>query len=314
MSEGRTSGPNPAFTVIVPFLNEERWLPQCIGALEQQTLDPFRFELIFVDNGSTDRSAEIVRQHSNIVLLAESRRDPYVARNRGIAAARGRYLIFLDADCIPEACWLEAYWNAVQSSDAPVVLGYLAHPADASVFLRCYEHYYDQKLKYLLRHKLVENYFGHAGNMAVRADIFRDFGPFQAMPIVGDTEIIHRLVSQRPDSLILYVNHARVVHAEVKSLRICMKKLYECGGYSETLAQISRYRPIPAAQKWNILMCCIRERNYGAAMTLATVVSLGLGWLSFTVGQAMRAWEGRPIAKSDPQLVPPNPARKITRI
>ena len=314
MSDGRTPDPRPTFTVIVPFLNEERWLPNCIRALERQTLDRSRFELIFVDNGSTDRSVEIVKEHSDIVLLAEGRRDPYLARNRGIAAARGSYLVFLDADCIPETVWLEAYWSTVQNSDASILLGRLTHPADASVFVRCYDEYYDQKLKYLLQCKLQENYFGHAGNMAVRADVFRELGPFQPMPVAGDTEIIHRLLDQRPDSVILYVEHARVVHAEVEDFRTCLKKLYECGGYSETLLRVSHYRPIPAGEKWNIFMGCIRERNYGAAVTIAAFLSLGLGWLSFIAGRAMRAWEDRSTSKPSPhELVPPNKTRPIER-
>ncbi len=125
--------PNPSLTVIVPFLNEERWLPLCIGALESQTLDPARFEVLFIDNGSTDRSVEIVRAHPQIKLLTELRRDPYLARNRGIVAARARNLVFLDADCIPEAGWLEALWTTLQQSDAAIVLGYVAFPSDASM-------------------------------------------------------------------------------------------------------------------------------------------------------------------------------------
>jgi glycosyltransferase involved in cell wall biosynthesis len=82
------------FSIIVPFLNEERWLPGCLDALDAQTLDRSLFELIFVDNGSTDRSVEIVTTHGGVRLLHEPQRDPYLARNRGIAAACARQIVF----------------------------------------------------------------------------------------------------------------------------------------------------------------------------------------------------------------------------
>ncbi len=281
--------PTPAFSVIVPFLNEERWLPLCLTALQTQTMDRHMFELIFVDNGSTDRSIEILHRYSGVTVLSEPHRDPYLARNRGILAARAEHLVFLDADCIAEPDWLSQLWAAVQTSRASILLGYLAHPATASVLLRSYEHYYDQKLKYLLKWKLSDYYFGHAGNMVVRAEVFRDLGLFSAMPVVGDSELIHRLTQRRPSAVIGYAEHARVVHAEVGTVAECLRKLVECGEHSETLARIGPYRPIPLAHKWRILAQCIRERRYDARMALATAAMLALGWLSYSAGRMKRA-------------------------
>jgi glycosyltransferase involved in cell wall biosynthesis len=86
------------FSVIVPFLNEEQQIEQCIQALLNQTLDTKSYELIFVDNGSTDRSPEIVRKYSAIQLLHETRRDPYLARNRGIHEAKSPWIAILNND------------------------------------------------------------------------------------------------------------------------------------------------------------------------------------------------------------------------
>lgn len=276
------------FSVVVPFLNEEKWLGRCLDALSRQTLDASRVEWLFVDNGSTDRSLDILARHPRATLLHETRKDPYLARNRGILQATGRYLVFLDADCIPEPDWLAELARAVETHSPEIVLGYLAFPG-GSPLLQRYEHYYDAKLRYLLQHRLRHYYFGHAGNMAVRADVFTRFGLFQPMPVVGDTEIIHRLLEREPCAKIHYAASARVTHAEVDSFGTCLKKLRECGVYSETFQQVSSYRTVPLRDRWRVLSACVAEHGYGLRERTECGVALGLGWLWFIAGR----WQKR---------------------
>ena len=142
----RYTGPaaeRPLFTVIVPFLNEERWLATCLAALRAQPIDPALVKWILIDNGSTDRSAEIARAEPRAALLAEARRNPYLARNQGIRAARGRYLFFLDADYLAEPDWLATMYSELQASDAAILLGYLAFASPRSLALQLHEDYQD---------------------------------------------------------------------------------------------------------------------------------------------------------------------------
>src|SRR5215510_7368406 len=96
------------FSVVVPFLNEENLIEKCIKSLLQQDFDQEKYELIFVDNGSIDDSTDIVRNYHNITLLYEPQQDPYLARNRGIRAAQGQFIVFTDADCVADRHWLAA--------------------------------------------------------------------------------------------------------------------------------------------------------------------------------------------------------------
>ena len=281
--------PLPLFSVVVPFLNEERWLEKCLAALAAQTLDASLFELLFIDNGSKDRSAEIVTRSGRATLLHEEKKDPYIARNRGIAAARGEYIVFLDADCLAAPDWLAELKAEIDRSHADIVLGYLAHPAGPTSLLHHYESYYNYKLRYLLKRNLDVYYFGHAGNMAVRRTIFEELGPFLPMPVVGDTEIIHRAIVRRPGTTIQYAPQARVVHAEVTSFSVMLHKMYECGAYSETFTGVSRYRTVPFAVRWKILRGFTREEGLGLATRAGIVASLGLGWLSFVAGRVRAA-------------------------
>ena len=87
----------PAVSILVPCRNQERFLSETIASVEAQT---FRdWELIIVDDGSTDRSPEIIRgSRAARAVFATSAHGASAARNRALALARGRYIQYLDAD------------------------------------------------------------------------------------------------------------------------------------------------------------------------------------------------------------------------
>ncbi len=84
-------------SVIVPCLNAERFLHASLLSVAAQTLAPY--EVIVIDDGSTDRSVDIVKSlPMDVRLLRAHRRGGAGARNLGLRAARGDWLAFLDAD------------------------------------------------------------------------------------------------------------------------------------------------------------------------------------------------------------------------
>lgn len=284
---------NKRFSVIVPFLNEEAWLPLCLQALRTQTLKAEDFELIFVDNGSTDASLEILASYPEVLVLQEPIRDPYIARNRGIEAATSQYLVFLDADCLPDSDWLEQIAAVVASTETVVALGYIAFPKPASLFLQAHENYYDAKLRYLTEKKLTRCYFGHAGNMVVHSRIFRELGLFPAMPIVGDTEIIHRILNHSPNTELLYVAGARVTHAEVGSFRDCIQKIYETGTYSQSLIGVSDYIAVPFSDRIRILGLCAKLHGYDWSRMAIAILALAAGAIAFQLGRWKVSYKGQ---------------------
>jgi len=94
----RTSG-NPAVTVVVAAYNHEPYIRQTLESIENQTFQDF--EIILIDDGSTDKTLEIARQcGSRATVLGQANQGVVAARNRGIGLAKGRYICFVDSDDI----------------------------------------------------------------------------------------------------------------------------------------------------------------------------------------------------------------------
>jgi glycosyltransferase involved in cell wall biosynthesis len=114
---------SPAVSVIIPCYNQGRFLADAIESALNQSYN--RREVIVVDDGSTDDSSQVVSKYSDIILVRQQNRGLSAARNAGIEASAGDYLVFLDADdrLLPHA--LEAGVDAIsRQSECPFVYGY----------------------------------------------------------------------------------------------------------------------------------------------------------------------------------------------
>lgn len=89
-------------SIIVPVYNVAQYLPKCLDSLLNQDIEKEDYEIIVVNDGSTDNSGEIAQnyanQHSNITLINQENRGLSGARNTGIKVARGKYIQFVDSD------------------------------------------------------------------------------------------------------------------------------------------------------------------------------------------------------------------------
>ena len=91
-------------SVVIPAYNEEAYIEKTLRAALAQRWDDF--EVIVVDNNSTDATAARVREFPGVILLAEERQGVQYARERGRAEARGEIIANLDADCVPSPEWI----------------------------------------------------------------------------------------------------------------------------------------------------------------------------------------------------------------
>lgn len=113
---------NSIVSIIIPTYNCEQYLPQCIDSLLSQTFQ--NFEIIVVDDGSSDRTFEIVQQYAkslpNIHAYQQQHAFAGVARNFGITKAQGKYLLFLDGDDYFEPQLLENAYRRITETDADI--------------------------------------------------------------------------------------------------------------------------------------------------------------------------------------------------
>ncbi|MDW8352289.1 MAG: glycosyltransferase family 2 protein [Anaerolineae bacterium] len=103
----------PLVAVVIPTVRGRSWLPACIAALRQQT---FRdFEIIVVDNGSSDGSAAWLEAQSDVRVIRNERNLGFAAAcNQGIRAGRAPFVALLNDDTQPEPQWLEALMRAIR--------------------------------------------------------------------------------------------------------------------------------------------------------------------------------------------------------
>ena len=114
----------PKVSVIIPVYNVEEYLRECLDSVVNQTLK--EIEIICVDDGSTDNSLEILKEYTKkdnrITVITQQNLHAGVARNAGLAVARGEYLSFLDSDDFFELNMLEDMYNKGKNENIDIII------------------------------------------------------------------------------------------------------------------------------------------------------------------------------------------------
>jgi glycosyltransferase involved in cell wall biosynthesis len=198
----------PFVSIVVPARNAQRTIEGCLSSLLNAAYDPDRREVLVVDNGSADRTADIVRRYP-VRYLQEPVRGPSAARNRGIEAARGEIVAFTDADCVVTTGWLRALVQGFESPDVWAVAGEIlayppSTPAERYVAMRK-----DRWQESALR---ATRPFAVTSNVAFRRETFDRLGLFDpGLLKAQDKDFGWRFfgagdlkLSYRPDALVLH--------------------------------------------------------------------------------------------------------------
>jgi len=214
-------------SVIVPVYNNPEGIRVLIEALLAQSYPSRHFEIIVVDNNSTDDTADVVRSitsrnRDRIRLVMESTiQSSYAARDRGIEESSGEFLAFIDSDCTPAAFWLESGIaalenDAVACGGGKVEFTYQSDRPNAVEYL-------DSARKLDQRHYVEDLGFAATANFFARRDLFAQHGTFRADVISGgDFEFGRRVTSQGEN--MVYIDDAIVTHPARATVRELLKK------------------------------------------------------------------------------------------
>ena len=182
-------GPTPVVTVVIPVRDGAAVIGACLDAIASQRAAP-PYDIVVVDNGSSDGTASIVCGHpAGARLVSEPRPGSYAARNTGIAAATGQIVAFTDADCTPDPGWLAAACAAIDTG-ADIIGGRIAmHRSPRPTVAERYD-----RAVYLRQEDLVLHHgWAVTANLVVRRSVFDVVGCFDAtLPSGGDREFCLR--------------------------------------------------------------------------------------------------------------------------
>lgn len=310
----------PSVSVIVPIYNGEAEVPELVERLLGQQYPADRVEFLLVDNGSGDRTPDLL-QAATAAAAAQGIRlraipysviqSSYAARNAGIAAATGEILAFTDADCHPEPSWLAALVQPFTDDSVGLVAGEIkALPSQNWL-----ERYADRQGT-LSQHNTLNHAFlpyGQTANLAVRAEILGTVGLFRPhLTTGGDADLCWRIQQATPCHLV-HAADAVVYHRHRDTLRGLRSQWYRYGcsnRYLHDLHGVELMRPLTAEEiRYRLLRWGLKELPQAALKLLngrGTALELAIAPLDL--------WCAHARTQGQAQAKLPEAARTIARL
>jgi cellulose synthase/poly-beta-1,6-N-acetylglucosamine synthase-like glycosyltransferase len=198
----------PFASVIVPVLDGESTIADCLDAVLATDYPADRREILVIDNGSSDGTAALI-QARPVRYLREERRGVSNARNRGIAESRGEILAFVDADCLVEPQWLTELVRPFEDPEVGSVAGDLQHAPPTTPA----ERQAARMLGNWQRFAFTSNpAYPITANAAYRRDVLERIGPFDPhMTRAQDVELGLRF-QERSGLRLAYAERATARH------------------------------------------------------------------------------------------------------
>lgn len=183
----------PLVSVIIPVHNGDKYLNQCLEALARSSYK--NYEIIVVDDASTDNSAEIARKRAITVLQLPRQSGPAAARNYGAQKGQGEILFFIDSDVLVQPNTItQIVTDFLENPNIVAVFGsYDNTPAEKN-FLSQYKNLYHH---YIHQRSCLDASTFWAGCGAILREIFQTVGGFDqnkySKPAIEDIELGYRL-------------------------------------------------------------------------------------------------------------------------
>lgn len=247
----------PRISVVIPVFNRAPYLRACLDALAAQRDAPGPSQVVVVDNGSTDDSRSILSGYPDVLVLEEPTPGAYAARNCGLRRALAPIVAFTDADCVASPVWLRAIDDGFRDPSVGIAIGAVWYQERASIPLRLLGAYENAKAEYVTRRDTPAHRFAYGNNMAVRASVFDEVGPFSEWPRAADTELVHRLARRRPDMQVAFLPGMQVTHLEFLRARDRLRRL---SLYTSTNSRIEGFRELSVLDRLRIAASLLARR------------------------------------------------------
>lgn len=175
-------------SIIIPVYNGENYITECLNSCLEQDLDSDKYEILVIDDGSTDNSVNIIedyiKKHNNIYFIKTQHQGVSVARNTGIMSAKGQYIWFIDCDdLIKPNCLNDLYINFRDGKyDKIKFKGYIFNDTETADFV----------LPKSIDGKNIISYWGYPWIVIQKKEICLQNGVFFNKDIaLGEDELFH---------------------------------------------------------------------------------------------------------------------------
>ncbi|MCF8241917.1 MAG: glycosyltransferase [Melioribacteraceae bacterium] len=232
------------FSVIVPTFNRSGELKELLDSLINQTFPKDEFEVLIVDDGSTDNTEELITSFQNdtslnLTFLKQDHKGPGTARNYGMNEANGNYFVFIDSDCIADENWLTAFYKATKDLIAAGFGGPDKVLPDFSPVQKAIDYSMTSFITTggIRGHsnKKISKYYPRSFNMGVRADVVQKIGGMGKLRHGQDIEFSHRILSTGEP--VIKVSDAVVYHKRRTSIKKFFRQVFNWG-----VARINLYK------------------------------------------------------------------------
>ncbi|MBI4838721.1 MAG: glycosyltransferase [Nitrospirae bacterium] len=209
------------YSVIIPAYNAEDTIRNCLDALEKQTIPKEDYEVIVVDDGSTDRTPEIIKRFP-VKYLRQKNKGPASARNSGAGEAKGEIILFTDADCVPQESWIKEMIMPFKDPAVIAVKG-AYKTKQRSLTARFAQTEFEERFKMLEKADSIDMVDTYSA--AFRKQAFLSFGGFDpSFPVANneDTELSYKMSRAgckmvfNPAAIVFHLKHPDTIKKYAK--------------------------------------------------------------------------------------------------
>lgn len=306
-------------SVIVPAFNAADTLGECLSALLNQSAPRNSYEIIVVDDGSLDATADVVMRYcqQGVHLVRQPNQGAAKARNMGVAQSTGDLVLFTDADCAPRPDWIE---RLVAAFDDPDLVGakgtYLTH--QRRLVARFVQIEYEDRYDRMRKQECID--FIDTYSAGYRRDVFLQNNGFDVSArFVEDQEFSFRLAEK--GYKLIFVPAAQVYHRHDRDILEYVERKFNIGVWKarimqrhpERLANDSHTPPVLKLQLVLLLTALpllitgltLRSLSYVQWQTVAGAsVACGLAFLASGLPFLVKTWrKDRQVALITPLML-----------
>lgn len=224
-------------SVVVPAYNSEKTIKKCLDSLFSQSFNK-PYEVVVVDDGSKDKTAEIVKEYPKVKYVFQKNAGPAAARNKGWKSASGEVVVFTDSDCVLDKNWLKEMVGPIDGKEVMAVGGVYDKSANEKSLLA---NLIGEEIKY--RYSKMGKYTDAHGSysLAVKKDVLKElngFNEFYPVATAEDFDLCYRITGL--GYKIFLNNKAKLAHHHPEKLWKYLKTQFRHGFY-----RVKLYRDNP---------------------------------------------------------------------